>query len=131
ALETTEPNHSDEANDGSVSHIKTGVPVPMPAERAARLLTERFVGFLDYLRETYDVPLEVEPARLRELGGDEQVRLVLAEMTRSGVADRLPPAVLRHQIDSHWDTRALDDYRPRAYGGAVTPLRRTPPPPPD
>jgi len=75
------------------------------------------------------VPLEVDPARLGELDPDDQVRLVLAEMTRSGVADRLPPAVLRHQIDSHWDTRALDDYRPGPYGGPVTLYRCTRPTP--
>ena len=114
---------------GALALIDAGLPVPMPPERAATLLTERFVGFLHYLRDTYDVPLEVEPARLRELGPDEQVRLVLAEMTRSGVADRLPPAVLRHQIDSHWDTRALDDYRPGPYDGPVTLYRCTRPTP--
>jgi len=37
--------------------------------------------------------------------------------------------VLRHQIDSHWDTRALDDYRPGPYDGPVTLYRCTRPTP--
>ena len=109
--------------------IDAGLPMPMPAERAAHLLTERFLAFLAYLRETYRVPVEVAPARLRELPADEQFAAVLAEMDRAGLTDRLPPAVLRHQIDSHWDTRALDDYLPGPYGGPVTLYRCTEPTP--
>jgi thioesterase domain-containing protein len=109
--------------------IDAGLPTPLSAERAAYLLTERFLGFLSYLRETYRVPVDVAPARLRGLPGDEQFEVVLAEMDRVGLTERLPPAVLRHQIDSHWDTRALDDYLPGPYRGPVTLYRCTQPTP--
>ncbi|MDI6104569.1 SDR family NAD(P)-dependent oxidoreductase [Actinoplanes sp. NEAU-A12] len=105
--------------------IDSGLPVPMPAEQAAHLLTERLLGFLTYLRETYRAPVDVAPGRLRGLTADEQFEVVLAEMSRAGVTDRLPPAVLRHQIDSHSDTRALDEYRPGPYDGPVTLYRCT------
>ena len=109
--------------------IDAGLPMPMSAGRAAELLTDRFLGFLRYLRETYRAPVDVTPDRLRGLPGDEQFALVIEEMSRAGLADRLPPAVLRHQIDSHWDTRALDDYRPGPYSGPVTLYRCTRPTP--
>ena len=109
--------------------IDAGLPLPVPAERAAHLLTERYLDFLAYLRETYRLPVEVAPARLRQLTADEQFAAVLAEMSRAGVTERLPPAVLRHQIDSHRDTRALDDYLPGPYGGPVTLYRCTEPTP--
>jgi thioesterase domain-containing protein len=109
--------------------IDAGLPLPVPAEQAAHLLTERFLAFLGYLRETYQAPVHVDPGRLRAMAPDEQFEAVLAEMSRSGVADRLPPAVLRHQIDSHLDTRALDDYPPGPYDGPVTLYRCTEPTP--
>jgi len=109
--------------------IDAGLPMPMSAGRAAELLTDRFLGFLRYLRETYRAPVDVNPDRLRGLPGDEQFTLVIEEMSRTGLADRLPPAVLRHQIDSHWDTRALDDYQPGPYSGPVTLYRCTRPTP--
>ena len=109
--------------------IDAGLPAPVSVERAAQLLTERFLGFLRYLGETYRVPVEVAPDRLRGLPGDEQFGVVLAEMGRVGLTGRLPPAVLRHQIDSHWDTRALDDYLPGPYRGPVTLYRCTQPTP--
>jgi thioesterase domain-containing protein/malonyl CoA-acyl carrier protein transacylase len=117
------------AEVGTVLLIDAGLPEPMAAERAAALLTDRFTGFLGYLRETYRTPIDVDPERLRGLTGDEQFALVVDEMTRSGVADRLPPSVLRHQLDSHWDTRALDDYPAGRYDGPVTLYRCTRPTP--
>jgi len=106
--------------------LDAGLPVPVSAERAAQLLTDRFLAFLRYLRDTYRVPVDVSPDRLRGLTADEQFEVVRAEMTRSGA---LPPAVLRHQIDSHRDTRALDDYPAGPYGGPVTLYRCTEPTP--
>jgi thioesterase domain-containing protein len=129
AYETARQLVADGEQVDALALIDAGLPVPVPAERAAHLLTERFLGFLRYLRETYQLPVEVAPARLHGLTGDEQFRVVLAEMSRAGVADRLPAAVLRHQIDSHTDTRALDDYRPGPYRGPVTLYRCTEPTP--
>ncbi|GIE97632.1 type I polyketide synthase [Paractinoplanes rishiriensis] len=106
------------AHDGAevttLALIDAGLPIPMPAERAAELLAERFRGFVRYLNATYGT-------RFRP---DEPIERVLDRMQ-----DLLPPAVLRHQVDSHRDTRALDDYRPEGYGGPVTLYRCTRPTP--
>jgi thioesterase domain-containing protein/NADP-dependent 3-hydroxy acid dehydrogenase YdfG/acyl carrier protein len=109
--------------------LDSGLPVPVPPDEAARLLTGRFLGFVAYLRETYQAPIDVDPDRLRELAEDEQFELVLAQMSAAGLTARLPPAVWRHQIDSHTDTRALDEYRAGPYPGPVTLYRTTQPTP--
>jgi thioesterase domain-containing protein len=105
--------------------LDAGLPVRVPPEEATRLLTERFLGFVRYLRQTYRAPIEVDPDRLRGLAEDEQFALVMEQMAAAGLTASLPPAVLRHQIDSHRDTRALDEYRPGPYGGPVTLYRCT------
>jgi acyl transferase domain-containing protein/thioesterase domain-containing protein/acyl carrier protein len=109
--------------------LDSGLPVPVPAGQAARMLTDRFLGFVRYVRETYHAPVDVDPERLRGLPADEQFTLIIEEMSRTGLTDRLPPAVWRHQVDSHWDTRALDEYQPGRYAGPVTLYRCTRPTP--
>jgi thioesterase domain-containing protein len=113
----------------SVLLLDSGLPVPVPPEEAARLLTGRFTGFLRYLRETYQAPVEWDPDRLRQLPEDEQFALVLERMSAAGLTAKLPPAVWRHQIDSHRDTRALDRYEAGPYPGPVTLYRCTQPTP--
>jgi phthiocerol/phenolphthiocerol synthesis type-I polyketide synthase D len=113
----------------SVLLLDSGLPVPVPPDEAARLLTGRFLGFVEYLRDTYQAPVEVDPDRLRELTEDEQFELVLGQMSAAGLTARLPPAVWRHQIDSHTDTRALDEYQAGPYPGPVTLYRSTQPTP--
>ena len=109
--------------------LDAGLPEPMPAAEAAELLVERYLGFARYLRDTYQAPVELDPQRLRELSGNEQFDLVLKTLEDSGLAERLPPAILRHQITSHQDTRALDEYRPGPYDGPVVLYRCTRPTP--
>ncbi|HKT02972.1 MAG TPA: KR domain-containing protein, partial [Rugosimonospora sp.] len=105
--------------------LDSGLPVPVPPEEAARLLTGRFLGFVQYLRDTYRAPVKLDPEQLRGLTEDEQFELVLAQMSATGLTARLPPAVWRHQIDSHRDTRALDEYQAGPYPGPVTLYRCT------
>ena len=109
--------------------LDAGLPAPMPAAEAAELLVERYLGFARYLRDTYQAPVELDPRRLRELSENEQFDLVLKSLAESGLAERLPPAILRHQITSHQDTRALDEYRPGPYDGPVVLYRCTRPTP--
>ncbi|MEJ3750132.1 SDR family NAD(P)-dependent oxidoreductase [Actinomycetes bacterium KLBMP 9797] len=109
--------------------IDAGLPVPVPPARAADLLVQRFVGFAAYLRETYGVAVRLTAEELRLLPEESQFELVLDRLAESGLRDRLPAAILRHQITSHRDTRALDRYQPGVYTGPVVLYRCTEPTP--
>jgi thioesterase domain-containing protein/acyl carrier protein len=114
---------------GPVALIDSGVPIPVSPQRAGELLVERYLGFAGYLRDTYRLELRLTAQELRVLPPDAQFDLVLERLRDSGLAARLPAPVLRHQITSHEDTRALDRYRPGPYAGPVTLYRCTEPTP--
>jgi acyl transferase domain-containing protein/thioesterase domain-containing protein/acyl carrier protein len=109
--------------------IDSGVPIAVAPEVAAELLITRYLGFAAYLRDTYQSDLVLTAEELRALPGDSQFDLVLERLQESGLAAQLPTPVLRHQITSHLDTRALDVYQPRPYAGPVTLYRCTEPTP--
>lgn len=109
--------------------IDSGVPIAVSPEAAAELLVTRYLGFAGYLRDTYQSDLALTAEELRALPGDSQFDLVLERLQESGLAAQLPAPVLRHQITSHLDTRALDVYQPRPYAGPVTLYRCTEPTP--
>jgi hypothetical protein len=104
-------------------------PAPLEPAAAADSLTDRFLGFLAYLRETYEVDMEIDPDELGRLTADEKFDRVISLMSSTGLTARLPEAVMRHQITSHLDTRALDEYQPDRYAGSVTLYRSTQPTP--
>jgi thioesterase domain-containing protein len=108
-----------------IALIDSGVPVAVPAPEAAELLLTRYLGFAEYLRETYGLDLRLTAEELRALPEDAQFDHVLGRLSESDLAERLPAGVLRHQITSHEDTRALDQYQPRPYAGPVTLYRCT------
>jgi acyl transferase domain-containing protein/thioesterase domain-containing protein/acyl carrier protein len=109
--------------------IDSGLPEQYDPAEARRRLAARFEAFAGYLRETYELPIRVAAAELAELGEDDQFAIVRERMASAGLDRALPAPVLRHQLTSHEDTRALDDYRPGPYAGPVTLYRCTQPTP--
>ncbi|MGP3959246.1 beta-ketoacyl synthase N-terminal-like domain-containing protein [Nonomuraea sp. 3N208] len=112
-----------------VAMIDSGLPeqVPEPAKR--EINARRYADFAAYLRRTYGAEIELDPAELLPLDEQAQLDLTEARIAESGVLDRLSPAVLRHQLTSHEDTRALERYRPSPYPGRVVLYRSTDPTP--
>ncbi|GFJ88474.1 thioesterase domain-containing protein [Phytohabitans rumicis] len=112
-----------------VALIDAGLPARVSPRQDADMLVDRFTGFATYLRETYGAPVRLTADELRALPEDGQFDLVMARLADSGLRDRLPAAILRHQVTSHRDTRALDTYAPGAYAGPVVLYRCTEPTP--
>jgi phthiocerol/phenolphthiocerol synthesis type-I polyketide synthase D len=96
---------------------------PARVEDSSDALARRFAAFAGYLNETYGLGVELRYEDLAGLPEDTQFARVLERA--SGLAELLPPAVLRHQLTSHQDTRSLEAYEPEPYGGRVV-LYRAP-----
>lgn len=109
--------------------IDSGLPDAVPPELLREISARRYVDFSGYLRETYGVAVQLTMDDL--LGLDERGQLDLTEerIAESGVLGLLSPAILRHQITSHEDTRAIEHYRAQPYGGRVVLFRSTEPTP--
>ncbi|MFI6325648.1 SDR family NAD(P)-dependent oxidoreductase [Nonomuraea sp. NPDC050556] len=105
--------------------IDSGLPDEVDPERRLEIQAQRYVDFSGYLRETYGVDVQLGLEELREL--DEQGQLALTEerIAESGVLGMLSPAILRHQITSHEDTRAIEQYEAQPYLGRVVLFRST------
>ncbi|GAA0345886.1 SDR family NAD(P)-dependent oxidoreductase [Actinoallomurus spadix] len=105
--------------------IDAGIPrrADDPAEAAAR----RYADFAAYLNETYGLGVVLDVEELRRLDEDAQLGLVMERA--APLMERLPPAILQHQVTSHEDTRSLEAYRPGPYGGRVMLYRATEPTP--
>ncbi|WP_240506797.1 type I polyketide synthase [Thermoactinospora rubra] len=112
-----------------VAMIDSGLPEPAaPGER--RLLhARRYAAFAAYLSETYDVTVELAYEELATLDEAAQLALTEARVAESGVLGAISPAILRHQITSHEDTRALESYAAGPYQGRVVLFRSTEPTP--
>ncbi|MCW6009345.1 KR domain-containing protein, partial [Micromonospora sp. CPCC 205371] len=109
--------------------IDAGLPLPVSRRRDTELLVRRFVAFGAYLRRTYGAQVRLSAEDLHGLPEDGQFDLVQARIADSGLSERLPEAIMRHQITSHRDTRALDRYEPGEYTGPVVLYRCTEPTP--
>jgi len=107
-----------------VALLDSALPLQVPAGTEHEALARRFEAFAGYLERTYGRTVRLAAADLLGLDEDAQLALVLDRMTAAGLAQVLSPAILRHQIQSHQDTRALERYRPAAYPGPVV-LYRT------
>ncbi|MFI7148275.1 SDR family NAD(P)-dependent oxidoreductase [Nonomuraea sp. NPDC050022] len=105
--------------------VDSGLPERVPEERRREIQARRYVDFAAYLRDTYGVRVRLDPRELLAL--DERGQLALAEerIVESGVPELLSPAILRHQITSHEDTRAIDRYEAGPYLGDVLLYRST------
>ena len=108
-----------------VALIDAGVPkeVENPTEATAR----RYADFAEYLTDTYGLPVEIEFDELKRLDEDGQLALVIERAKH--LMETLPPAILEHQLTSHADSRSLERYRLRPYGGRVVLYRSTEPTP--
>ncbi|WP_043624131.1 type I polyketide synthase [Nonomuraea candida] len=109
-----------------VAMIDAGLPEPVPAEARREIEARRYADFAQHLRDTYGVePSLGDPAELLDL--DERA---LGARLSAAVGGALPASVLRHQLTSHEDTRAIERYRPEApYEGRVVLYRSTEPAP--
>lgn len=109
--------------------IDAGLPDEVTEEARREIHARRYVDFAGYLGDTYGVRVALDLDELLPL--DEQGQLDLAEerIAASGVIGMLSPAILRHQITSHEDTRAIERYRAQPYQGRVVLYRSTEPTP--
>ncbi|GAA2826483.1 type I polyketide synthase [Nonomuraea rubra] len=113
-----------------VAMIDSGLPEQVPEAARREIEARRYADFAAHLRRTYGVPIELDPAELLDLPEDARTALVRARMAESGAMDALPGAVLRHQLTSHEDTRAIERYRPATpFHGRVVLYRSTEPTP--
>ncbi|TMR90286.1 SDR family NAD(P)-dependent oxidoreductase, partial [Nonomuraea basaltis] len=113
-----------------VAMIDAGLPEQVPEAARREIHVRRYVDFSAYLRKTYGADIHLGLAELRGLDEQAQLALTEARIAESGVLDRLSPAILRHQLTSHEDTRAIERYRPRhPHRGRVVLYRSTDPTP--
>nr|BFE83916.1 hypothetical protein GCM10020093_065170 [Planobispora longispora] len=112
-----------------VAMIDSGLPDETAAAERAEITARRYADFAAYLRETYGVRVELGYEELAALDEPGQLALAGLRITESGVLELLGEAILRHQITSHEDTRALEGYRAGAYAGRVVLYRSTEPTP--
>ncbi len=99
--------------------LDAGLPLPVPAGTEERALARRFAAFADYLTRTYGRAVTLLEEELSGLAEEEQLALLTDRMAKSGLTAELSPAILRHQLTSHEDTRALERYTARPYDGRV------------
>ncbi|MFF5207925.1 SDR family NAD(P)-dependent oxidoreductase [Streptosporangium sp. NPDC000396] len=112
-----------------VAMIDSGLPDEVaPAERR-KIIARRYADFAAYLAATYGVRVRLTYDELTGLGEADQLTLVETRVAESGVLELLGEAILRHQITSHSDTRALEGYRAGTYEGRVVLYRSTDPTP--
>ncbi|MEV4890365.1 SDR family NAD(P)-dependent oxidoreductase [Nonomuraea sp. NPDC055795] len=109
--------------------IDSGLPEVVPEEDRRLLHARRYADFAGYLGKTYGVRVRLERHELAALDEQGQLDLAEARIAESGVLSMLSPAILRHQITSHEDTRAIERYRPGVHTGRVVLYRSTEPTP--
>ncbi|WP_188194290.1 type I polyketide synthase [Nonomuraea sp. SYSU D8015] len=113
-----------------VAMIDSGLPEQVPEAARREINARRYADFAAYLRKTYGADIRLDLAELLPLDERAQLAVTEARVAESGVLDRLSPAVVRHQLTSHEDTRAIERYRPsRPYQGRVVLYRSTDPTP--
>jgi thioesterase domain-containing protein len=110
--------------------LDSGLPLPLgDDDTEQKLLARRMVKFGDYLTATYGRPVSFDGDYLSTLEDEGQLDVVIAAMRDAGVLDEMGPAILRHQITSHLDTRARESYQPGPYSGRVVLFRAFDPAP--
>ncbi|MET8988619.1 beta-ketoacyl synthase N-terminal-like domain-containing protein [Nonomuraea wenchangensis] len=110
--------------------IDSGLPDEVREPDRRRLAARRYAAFAAYLTRTYGTPIHLDGAELEALDEPAQLALTEARIAESGVLATLPPAILRHQLTSHDDTRAIERYRPAGpYHGRAVLYRSTEPAP--
>jgi thioesterase domain-containing protein len=99
--------------------LDAALPLPIPPGTEGTVLARRFSAFAAYLTRTYGTPVPITEDELLGLPEDEQYALLHERMAKAGLTSRLSPAIMRHQVDSHQDTRALERYPAGPYAGPV------------
>jgi phthiocerol/phenolphthiocerol synthesis type-I polyketide synthase D len=101
--------------------------LPKRVADVTEVTARRYADFGRHLRETYGADVRLDFEELRAL--DEDGQLALVTERAAPVMERLPPAVVTHQITSHEDTRSLERYRPGPFAGPAVLYRSTEPTP--
>ncbi|GAA2872862.1 hypothetical protein GCM10010517_33310 [Streptosporangium fragile] len=112
-----------------VAMIDSGLPDEVAAAERSEITARRYADFAAYLAETYGVRVRLAREELAGLDEAAQFALVETRVAESGVLEMLGEAILRHQVTSHEDTRALEAYRAGGYCGRVVLYRSTDPTP--
>jgi phthiocerol/phenolphthiocerol synthesis type-I polyketide synthase D len=107
--------------------IDTILPLAAPGRSVQDLLLDRFDRFAEHIELTYGVALEIPRPQLRELGEQEQIRLVM-DLLADKVSG-MGQGVLHHQYTSYLDARVAERYAPGPYGGRVVLFRAQEPHP--
>ena len=98
--------------------------LPLPVASESESLAHRFAAFAGYLENTYGRAVPLPVGELLGLPEEAQFSLLTRRMAEAGLTEVLSPSILRHQRQSHEDTRALERYEPGKYDGPVV-LYRT------
>ncbi|TQS43654.1 type I polyketide synthase [Cryptosporangium phraense] len=107
-----------------VAVIDTIVPLPPdPAKTERQRITDRLIVFLDYLRDTYGVTVDVPYDDLFGLDDVGQTDLLMKLMADAGLG--MSKGVLQHQRDSYLDARIAERYEIQPYDGRVILYRAT------
>jgi phthiocerol/phenolphthiocerol synthesis type-I polyketide synthase D len=107
-----------------VAMIDTLMPLPPPEGRTPEeIVVDRLLGFIDYLKDTYGVELEVPFDELFALDDLAQADLILKTMTDAGMG--VSKGILQHQRDSYLDLRVAERYQVGPYEGRVVLYRAT------
>ncbi|GAA3396125.1 SDR family NAD(P)-dependent oxidoreductase [Cryptosporangium minutisporangium] len=109
-----------------VALIDTIVPLPPePGKSEQELITDRLMVFLNYLRDIYDIEVDIPYDELFELDDIAQTDLLMKLMADAGLG--MSKGILQHQRDSYLDMRVAERYRIQPYDGRVILYRATEP----
>ena len=107
---------------GLVAMIDSVLPAPSPGLSEQAILAERLSRFVDYLRDTYEIALDIDVPALAALDDDAQIDAVMSKISDAGL---MSPGLLEHQRTSYVDARIAERYKPGPYDGAVVLYRAT------
>jgi phthiocerol/phenolphthiocerol synthesis type-I polyketide synthase D len=110
---------ADGQQPGLVVLLDAALPLPVAADGQAKALARRFAAFAEYLTRTYGRQVPLTADELASLDEDAQLALLTERMASAGLGAELSPAIMRHQLTSHVDTRALERYPAGPYHGPV------------
>ena len=106
-----------------VAMIDSVRPLPAPDVPPADVIRHRFERYVEHVRRTYGVTVELPWDELAGLDDHAQIDAVTTAVTEAGV--RMSAGALRHQRTSYLDARTAERFRPRHFPGRVVFYRAT------
>ncbi|SHN29555.1 type I polyketide synthase [Cryptosporangium aurantiacum] len=124
AYEMAQQLRADGEEVAFVAVIDTIVPLPPePGKSEQELITDRLMGFLNYLHDIYGIQVEIPYDELFQLDDIAQTDLLMKLMADAGLG--MSKGILQHQRDSYLDMRVAERYRIQPYDGRVILYRAT------